>query len=124
MNQNDNSKINVGFPLSPENRKKYQEGVDYKIEDKGGGFKKYIILSEKLLADFRRFNRGQDLGNNNIVTEQSGKVLSENPEKLVRQIKEEIEKHRQKFIAENNPPNFQKTYIPLFDANDPKDLHN
>src|SRR6185295_10913996 len=111
MNQNDNSKINVGFPLIPENRKKYQEGADYKIEDKGSGFKKYIILSEKLLADFRRFNRGQDLGNNNTVTEQSGKVLSENPEKLVRQIKEEIEKHRQKFIAENNPPNFQKTYI-------------
>ena len=80
MNQANNSKINIGFPLSPENRKKYQEGVDYKIEDKGGGFKKYIILSEKLLADFRRFNRGQDLGNNNIVTEQSGKVLSENPE--------------------------------------------
>jgi len=39
-------------------------------------------------------------------------------------MREENEKHRQKFIAENNPSNFQKTYIPLFDANDPKDLHN
>ena len=124
MNQNDNSKINIGFPLSPENRKKYQEGVDYKIEDKGGGFKKYIILSEKLKAAFRRFNNGREV---DYVTEEKVKVdnrLLGSPEEVTKKMREENEKHRQKFIAENNPPNFQKTYIPLFDANDPKDLHN
>ncbi|CAJ0832425.1 9721_t:CDS:10, partial [Entrophospora sp. SA101] len=47
--------------IYPENRKNYQEGVDYRIEEMGGDFKKYIILSEKLKADFRRFNVNSDI---------------------------------------------------------------
>jgi len=76
--KNKNNPINIGFPLSQENRKKYQEGEDYKIEDREGGFKEYIILSEKLRADFRRFNGGKIFGN--VVTEKEFKMPNENPE--------------------------------------------
>ncbi|CFW93476.1 protein of unknown function [endosymbiont DhMRE of Dentiscutata heterogama] len=109
--KNKNGPINIGFPLSSENHKKYQEGVDYCVEDRGNGFKKYIILSEKLKADFRRFNHGQDFGD---ITEQKFEVLPENPEEMARKIREGNEKHRQKFIAENNPPKLR------FQPNEPK----
>ncbi|CAG8447233.1 9409_t:CDS:2 [Racocetra fulgida] len=91
-----------------ENQKKYQEGVDYCVEDRGNGFKKYIILSEKLKADFRRFNNGQDFGD---ITEQKFKVLPEHSEEMARKIREENEKHRQKFIAENNPPKLRYAFL-------------
>ncbi|KLL04474.1 MAG: hypothetical protein MRERV_21c027 [Mycoplasmataceae bacterium RV_VA103A] len=103
-----NNPINIGFPLSSENRKKYQEGVDYCTEDRGNGFRKYIILSEKLKADFRRFNNGQDFGD---ITEQKFEVLPENSEEMARKIREENEKHQQKFIAENNPPKLRYAFL-------------
>ncbi|CAI2161758.1 1318_t:CDS:1 [Funneliformis geosporum] len=99
----DNKKnpINIGFPLSSENRKKYQEGIDYKIEEMGGGFRKYHLLSEKLKADIRRYNGG-DFGG--VITEQEGFIPPQIPEELARKIKEENKIKRRKFIAENNPP--------------------
>ncbi|MEG7979091.1 MAG: hypothetical protein NY202_04250 [Mollicutes bacterium UO1] len=83
--------------------------MDYKIEDKGEGFKNYIILSEKLRADLRRFENEQNVGN--IVTEQTGKVTWENLKEGTRKMKEENEKHRQKFITENNPPQLNGAFL-------------
>ncbi|CAG8759510.1 20669_t:CDS:2, partial [Racocetra persica] len=91
-----------------EENPKLVEGVDYCVEDKGNGFKKYIILSEKLKADFRRFNHGQDFGD---ITEQKFEVLPENSEEMARKIREGNEKHRQKFIAENNPPKLRYAFL-------------
>ncbi|CAG8715226.1 8161_t:CDS:2 [Cetraspora pellucida] len=48
-----------------------------------------------------KFNNGQDFGD---ITEQKFEVLPEHSEEMARKIREENEKHRQKFIAENNPP--------------------
>ncbi|CAG8756315.1 1618_t:CDS:2, partial [Ambispora leptoticha] len=83
-------------------------GVDYKIEDGGNGCKKYIILSEKLKADLRKCNGGRDFGNT-IIQEKF--KMPESPEELARKIREENEKHRQKFIAENNPPELNYAFL-------------
>jgi len=109
MNQDKNNPINIGFPLSPENRKNYQEGADYKIEDMGNGSKKYIILSEKLKAVFQKYNGGQDFGN--TITEEKFKIPAVSPEETTRKMREGNEKNRQKFIAENNPPKLNYAFL-------------
>jgi len=102
MNQNSNP-INTGSPLDPNTwSKNYQEGVDYKVEVREGGFKKYYILSEKLKADIRRFNNGHDFS---CIEEQTWKIPPGiSNEELERKIREETEAKRQKFIADNDLP--------------------
>ncbi|CAG8756336.1 9519_t:CDS:1, partial [Ambispora leptoticha] len=58
--------------------------------------------------DFRKCNGGRDFGNT-IIQEKFKMPAS--PEELARKIREENEKHRQKFIAENNPPKLDYAFL-------------
>nr|CAG8441061.1 6547_t:CDS:2 [Entrophospora candida] len=112
--------INIGYPLDPGNRERYQEGIDYKVENIGVGRKRYSILSDKLKEDLRRWNNGHDF--ENIIEETIGTIPLENSEELERKIREENEKKRQKFIVDNNLPQIKETLF--YELNKQEKLFN
>lgn len=99
---------------------KYQEGVDYRVEDNSTNVisgKKYIFLSERIKKGVREWNATQPkedwLGFGDFDDFAHGFFHQGSADYHRQQEwkKKEIEEERQKFIAENDPPLLKSSYL-------------